>query len=257
MNSLDSIVRQVMLGDLFSKGDYSVFLQLAIRGFRDLQKSGGFRVTKELDFDSSLYIAPAPDDMINWTKIATCNSNGFLCPLSYNADICQVRVKQDALCQCDSSTAAQDSEKCSDCGGYYGYWDFWNYQPKKGILGQLFSRGSMQRYSSQGMFRFNKQQHRFEFSKNITDTLILEYVSSGLSGIDARSQVIPEHMVEVMIAWIQYHYMMSKDVAERKVIRFRLNYLSKKKQYMKSSFKYSFDDLKRSIRSTDYMSIKG
>ena len=173
---------------------YQKYLQLAYRGFRDLNLFVTPNIkTVYLDMNDAL-AAKLPPDYVKYRAIGLV-VNGRI----YNLTLDERLALNRKVDECDNPitdlTQLNNDKLPADTCGYRYYPHFRN-----GLyVGEAFGYGGG--HNPKGYFRMDMDKGQIQFNSVIPKTeLIMEYKSNGLE--EDGSAVIPEECVEALIQWI-------------------------------------------------------
>jgi hypothetical protein len=197
--NLDYVVRLVLMDlDDYSMNNYKKFLQYAILGFTDLNLSTiqSLKVAY-LTVNPNTKTVDLPDDYIDYSKIGY-DGGGVIKTLSLNNDLMLVRETDDC-----GNGINQNGEDCAgDLGGIFPYSYYYAPHYRGGqYVGELY--GGNGGHNSSGYYRIDEEKRQICLSSEVsTNTIILEYKSSGVSG--NGSTMIPRECVEALRAYIHW-----------------------------------------------------
>ena len=204
--NLDYCVNTVLseLND-YSTTNYQKYLQLAIRGFRQLNLMTLPNIKVEyLTVNTDNNTVDLPYDFVDYTKVGVCRG-GQIVTLSLNESMCMPRKN----CKCGGTLSSilnsVDSVTDTSLQGFYsvygnsGYF-FASHFRNGQYVGEMYGMGGG---FNESYFRIDKQRHQIAFSDVLNGAeIVLEYISSGIER--DGSAIIPVQAVEVIIAYIHW-----------------------------------------------------
>ena len=229
MNTVDSIVRNVLLQPRFRGEEFDVTLQYALRGVKEICGIRGMPKTVFLEVNAN-NVAKLPDDYISYTKIGVCVNDRFY-SLGYNDKLCSMEK--------DCSTATQVDT--APIGFYFNNFAL----PEGGIYGRIFGFGVVEnRY---GEYHVNEQNGTVEFSDDLSGDPIMEYVSTGWDIASGTAMVDPL-AEETLIAWTEWKTLQGRgNMSPGEVREAERNYLDARDEYVTRKFSFTFDEFKDAI----------
>lgn len=197
MKSIDYCVHSVMSENgTNSTSDYQRLLQIAYRGFRELNLYLMPSIkTVNLPI-SDLLTVDLPDDYVSYTAIGVC-VNGRIITLTLCDEICLAR-KVDSCGQ----TLPEVMQKITDFdpSNDFGFW-FNSYFRNGQYVGEQY--GATGGWNDRGYYRIDLDRNQIQFAGVIPKTeIVLEYKSNGLSCDGSAS--IPEELIEPLISYLHW-----------------------------------------------------
>lgn len=177
--------------------NYKKFLQWAIDGYTELELFTMQNVKVAYLTVKANKTVDLPDDFIEYTKIGY-NNGGKMEVLGLNDDLMLPRTKDDCgNIQNDNTGECVIDDVVFPNYGYYFAPHFRNGQ----YVGELYA-GAGDGHTD-GMYRIDRERRQIAFNSDIvTDTIILEYKSSGVSG--DGSTFVPRQCAPVLIAYVHW-----------------------------------------------------
>lgn len=256
--NLDYCVNTVLaeLND-YSTTNYQKYLQLAIRGYRQLRLFTLPSIKVEyLTVNTDNNTVDLPYDFVDYTKVGLCRG-GTVVTLSLNESLCLPR----ATCKCgDSLSSVLNSTGTPDesilqnffsvQGSAFNYGYFFASHFRNGqYVGEMYGMGGG---FNEAYFRIDKQRHQIAFSDAIQGgEIVLEYISNGIEA--DGSAVIPVQAVETVIAYIHWQRLWHnpKVPMNEKILK-KENYIEEETMLRHFEFAPTIDE----IMDTFYASYK-
>jgi archaellum component FlaF (FlaF/FlaG flagellin family) len=205
--TLDQVVREYIIEkNDDTQHNYARLLQLGIHGLRELTmdvsgspKIIGLTIKDDLTVD-------LPKDYIRYTKIGVCGSDGNVCAMGLNNDMCLPRSSDECgnpkiAIQKPSSTSVASQTDINF--GYIGANQFSegltdNFRNGE-LVGRFFGIGGGQ--NSIGQYRVDTERNQIQFGGGLASTeIVMEYLAD-VSAVDGNYMIHP-YLVECLKAYI-------------------------------------------------------
>ena len=250
---LNSIVKNVSANPSgFPREHFPFYLQYAIRGIRDMAYDALLAPkTVVLDLDDD-YVANLPKDFVSISKVGM-HKCGRLYVL-FKVDSLFPKSVTSPTCD-DSATEAAVESDCNSLtslgygisyqgSGYY----FYNYDSENGFSGRVFGYGAPS--AGPGAYTYNERAGRLEFRDDVSEPVVLEYLTNGIEPDENKDIWLDERITESLIAFIKKCYCQD---SRKQIYRSQLNdwkeeYRVQRRKYARRRRKFTFAELERALR---------